>query len=159
MSRARRLGRASRVRGRQAMHASPRDSVLVVSDDATFRLSVAVTLDAMGYRAIQDALGPHVLRHVRPHTSRHESVVPMEALVVDISSGASRGLALLRALRDEDREIPIVVIGPPYDPALYDPIMHSDPAVVFEGPVTVEAVVATTMNLTDHGFDTLRLAG
>lgn len=160
MSRAKRLGRASRERGRGATtHASPRDSVLVVSDDPAFRLSVAVALDAMGYRAMQDALGAHVLRHLRPQTSRHESVIPLEALVVDISSSPKRGLNVLQALRAEDPEIPILVVAPPYDPALYDAIVRSDPAVVFEGPVTVEVVVVTTMNLTNHGPDTLRLAG
>jgi hypothetical protein len=108
---------------------------------------VTAGLRVVGFDVVSEPLGRRAARHVRPQVPRQGSADPVEAVVLDLSKQPLEGLALLASLRQADRWLPIVLVAPRYDRALYDRLLGYAPAVVFEIPAGIEAVVGTVLNL------------
>ena len=77
--------------------------VLIADEDPTSRGDLARLLEAAGYEIVQVASGEEALRAVREITP---SIVLLE-----IPLGSLSGYEVCRALREEDREMPVVFVS------------------------------------------------
>lgn len=83
------------------------EHILLVEDDAGLRLSLSFVLKNKGYRITTCADGREALERLAGMLQQGARV---DALITDIQMPGMNGMELIRRLRDEGRELPIIVI-------------------------------------------------
>jgi two-component system response regulator HydG len=75
---------------------------LVVDDEPSARVALKTLLEARGYRVQQAGDGAEALERM--------SELPPDVVVTDLDMPKMDGMALLKAVRERDRELPVVVV-------------------------------------------------
>ncbi len=118
--------------------AAIRGSVLVVDDEATIRDSLRMVFEYEGYRVEEAADGRQALRRA--------AETEFDALLLDIKMPEMDGLAVLRALREQGLDLPVIVITGHGDVATAVEATRRGAYDFFEKPLQRERVLLSLRN-------------
>ena len=118
-----------------------RSRVLVIEDDAAFRVTLVDALRAAGFSVLAMAAADTALTHVDGWLSGKES--PPDAIVTDLKMRGASGLDLVTVLRGRGLDIPVVLVTAFGDRDVHRRAALAGATSVFDKPFDLDDLVAT----------------
>ena len=132
------------VNGLKALAKAPERVVLVVDDEPAVRELINVVLASHGFRVCVARDGIEALRTFK------ELGRTLSMVVIDLQLPGMSGLEVVRAIRDQDQSLPVVVASGRLDDRLLVELKQVEVTAFLSKPFTVAQLLQTVTDVSRH---------